>query len=252
MAKLRDIRLYVQEKLVQHATLFLSKEQSHYVSHVMRVASRDSIKIFNGQDGEWRAEITDIQKNSVALIAQELLREQHRVPHISLLFAPVKYAKAEDLTLKATELGIRHIQPVQTERTIVTRVNLERMQARAIEAAEQCERLDIPSISDLAPLKDALAKLDDKTALLHCDETGNGKSWLELIGTLKHYKKFAVLIGPEGGFSEKERKLISKHNSSYGISLGPRILKADTAIIAALTLAQATAGDWDEQPRFNM
>ena len=237
------IRLFVPTPLSADAGLALGAGQSHYLAHVMRQPVGAVISIFNGLDGEWTASVEHVGKHGVLLRAIERVRAQQTTPDLDLVIAVVKRSRLETIIEKATELGCRRIRLVLTDRTNAERVRVERLAAIAVEAAEQTGRLDVPDV--VAPVK--LAKLldgwDAKRRLLFCDEGGDAKPVIEaLVG--RGAAAWAVLIGPEGGFSPAERDRLRGQTYVTPATLGPRILRADTAAISALTLWQAAAGDW--------
>jgi 16S rRNA (uracil1498-N3)-methyltransferase len=243
--------------LVPDSAFSLDEEQARYLTRVMRLNIGDAARVFNGRDGEWRAEITDIAGRRVEMTPVEKLREQagQGALPLTLLFAPVKKSETDFIVEKATELGAAIIQPVITERTQTRTVRLDRFQKIALEAAEQTERLDLPEVVDALSLDAALAALPDGTALIFCDEAGDetdapwggqaGRAG-PMAGVLEGVKgrAAAILIGPEGGFSPAERTFLRGRPETYPVSLGPRILRAETAAVSAMTLWQAICGDW--------
>lgn len=249
------IRMFIKAPLMQGASINLDKSQSHYLITVMRRKISDSVLIFNGHDGEFEATITSDSKSSAVLDVIKKTKEQHSSPNLTLLYAPVKNAKNEFIIQKATEMGASAIQPVITQHTIKDKINIERLLLVAIEAAEQCERLDIPDVNEIDVLEKILPKYNDHKIIL-CDETGAGKSASEVFSELKltcqnnENDKFAILIGPEGGFSDAEIKTLHAQKNVFAIGLGPRILRAETAIIAALALWQNYLGDFNQKPDF--
>ena len=241
------IRLYVPEAaLAAGAEAALTPGQAHYLQNVMRRTPGDPVRLFNGRDGEWRAQITHLAKRGGAARAERQTRAQDAVPDLWLLFAPVKRAPLDFLVQKATELGIAGLGAVLTRRTHVSRVKEERLAANALEAAEQCGRLTVPEIFPTRPLEDVLAHWPPDRTLLFCDEAGAPPA-LEALGALPRGPA-AVLIGPEGGFDADERARLRAKPFVAPMSLGPRILRADTAGIAALTLFQAVLGDLRKAP----
>ncbi|MFW6027853.1 MAG: 16S rRNA (uracil(1498)-N(3))-methyltransferase [bacterium] len=245
------IRLYVREALGPGAHFTLPRDQSHYAARVMRAGPGDPVLLFNGKDGEWRAVIASTDKRSVTVRVETRLREQDTVPDLTLLFAPVKRARLDFLAQKATELGVRALRPVFTRRTIVKRINLERMEANAGEAAEQCGRLTVPEVLEPVKLTRLLEAWPAGHRLLFCDEAlpesapaRRAREVLSGLGGAERTAPWSVLIGPEGGFAPEERDLLHALRGSIAVSLGPRIMRADTAAIAALALWQAHLGDW--------
>jgi 16S rRNA (uracil1498-N3)-methyltransferase len=244
-------RLYCEQPLQANAAVALSRDQAHYVQHVLRLKTGDPVAAFNGRDGEWLAQVTSYSKSEAGLHTRRLLRPQQFSPDIYLLFAPIKGGKTETVIEKATELGVSVIQPVYTAHTVVTRLNDERLAKIAIEAAEQSERMDVPQVKAGMALKDALAGLNARI-LLFADESGGGENPATLLPRLfkAPAPALALLTGPEGGFSPQELTLLRQLPHAKAISLGPRILKADTAAVAALACVMALAGDWEHKPAF--
>jgi 16S rRNA (uracil1498-N3)-methyltransferase len=244
-------RLYIEESLSAGATLTLEKEQSHYLVNVLRMGKGSQVLLFNGRDGEWAAEITEPHKKNCVLTLARQTRKQEPLPDIWLLFAPVKKARLDFIAQKATEMGAAVIQPVFTERTVVTRLKDERLQANAVEAAEQCGLVAVPDVREAAKLADLLSAWDEIApgrTILFCDENeGPGATREALENLAREGRKgapLAVLVGPEGGFSPKERDLLRARKDTLAISLGPRIMRADTAAIAALAVVGLHLGDW--------
>lgn len=235
-------RLYVAQKLAERAEHALDKEQAHYVRDVMRLKPGDPLRLFNEADGEWLAYLTEAVRKSVRLRIEKKLTEATPPPDIDFIFAPLKHARLDYLVQKATELGARRLRPVITGRTIVDRVNLERMRANAVEAAEQCNLVFVPEVLEPEKLDRVLADWDEARALIYCDEAAVGSDTLATLRGLK--LPAALLVGPEGGFTPEERAGLRRLPFVTAISLGPRIMRADTAGTAALTLVQATLGDW--------
>jgi 16S rRNA (uracil1498-N3)-methyltransferase len=235
-------RLFVAARLHGTADIELPREQAHHLTAVLRLKPGDAVRPFNATDGEWLAYLTEASKKRVALRCERHLAEARKPPDLDLLFAPLKHARLDYMVQKAVELGARRLRPVLTRRTVAERVNLARMRANAIEAAEQCNLIALPEVLEPVKLEAALAAWSPERALIHCDET---LAQADPLAVLKAVKlPAAVLIGPEGGFDETERALIAAAPHSHAISLGPRILRADTAAVAALTLVQAAIGDW--------
>jgi 16S rRNA (uracil1498-N3)-methyltransferase len=235
-------RLYISDSLSSQTALTLQEKQAHYATHVMRRKEGDTLLLFNGRDGEWQATITDIRKKAVQMRVEKQTRIQVEAPDIWLIFAPIKAGHLEFLVEKATELGVSRLLPVRTDRTIVSRVNHARLQAHAIEAAEQSERLDVPILDDYQPLSALLSAWDASRSLIYGDESGHGKEATQLL----HGKSppLALLIGAEGGFSPSEFNVLKECSFTHALSLGKRILRADTAALAGLTLIQSLCGDW--------
>lgn len=244
-------RLYIEESLSAGASLTLDRDQSHYLVNVLRMGEGEAVLLFNGRDGEWAARIAEAHKKNCVLELTARTRAQEPLPDIWLLFAPVKRARLDFIAQKATEMGAAAIQPVFTERTVVTRLKDERLQANAVEAAEQCGLVAVPEVREAEKLGTLLAKWDEIAPgrrILFCDENegpGATRAALErLAGEGKKGTPLAVLVGPEGGFSPGEREMLRRRSDTLAISLGPRIMRADTAAIAALAVAGLMLGDW--------
>jgi len=235
-------RLYLDHRLAERAEHPLAQEQAHYVRDVMRLKPGDPVRLFNAQDGEWLAYLGSVTRKSVSLICEKKLAEAAPPPDIDFIFAPLKHARLDYLVQKATELGARRLRPVYTARTIVERVNLDRMKSNAVEAAEQCNLVFVPEVNEPEKLDRLLAGWDPGRALIYCDERSDGADTLTLLKGLK--LPAALLIGPEGGFTPEEREGLRRLPFVTAISLGPRIMRADTAGTAALALVQAVLGDW--------
>jgi 16S rRNA (uracil1498-N3)-methyltransferase len=244
-----SIRLFVEYSLHAGAQVELSKEQAHYLGNVMRAKAGQHVGLFNGKDGEWLAEIADINKKYALLLIKEQLRAYQASPDIWLVFAPIKQGRIDYMIEKATELGVSELHPVMTRRTIVSRVNEKRLSAHVIEAAEQSERLDVPALQTPKKLEALLNDWSEDRTLLYGDETGGGETISEVIKTIAK-EKLAVLIGPEGGFASEELAMLRNQSFTKPVGLGPRVLRADTAAIAALSAIQALSGDWQGKPRF--
>lgn len=237
------IRLHVPTPLSADAAVLPTLDQSRYLTQVMRLKLGDSLLAFNGRDGEWRCVITEILKKGVVLRAEELVRPQAMGPDVQLLIAVVKKSALEFAVEKATELGARRVGLVVTHRTQVQHVRMDRLDAIAIEAAEQTGRLDVPMIDEPVKLAELLDGRESGRRLMFCDETGGAPAAAALAEA--GGGPWTVLIGPEGGFSPEERERLRALPFTTAVSLGPRILRADTAAISALTLWQAAVGDWD-------
>ncbi|WP_262695829.1 16S rRNA (uracil(1498)-N(3))-methyltransferase [Kordiimonas aquimaris] len=241
-----NIRLYIEESLSQGMSITFDKDQSHYLANVMRSKLGSEIAIFNGQDGEWIGEITDIQKRAVTLQLNERRREQATEPDVWLVFAPIKKARIDFIAQKATELGASLLLPIYTRRTIVDRVKTDRLHANAVEAAEQCERLTVPTIGEPVKFEKLMADWPADRRIMFCDETLSGKPAHTALSNFTKVPKepWAIFIGPEGGFDDSERSFLHNHKNAVPVSLGPRIMRADTAAMAALSLWQSALGDW--------
>ncbi|QXM24460.1 16S rRNA (uracil(1498)-N(3))-methyltransferase [Elioraea tepida] len=236
------IRLFVPDPLAEGATIRLAPEQTHYLAAVMRRAAGDLVFVFNGRDGEWRARITTLGRGAT-LALEERTRPQEPAPDLWLLAPVLRRETLEWMVEKATELGVTRILPVTAERSAVTRTNAPRLRAIATEAAEQCRRLDVPAIAEPARLATVLAGWDPHRLLLVADESGLAPP----VGTVLRTAAagpWAVLVGPEGGFAPRELDGVRDLPFCRVASLGPRILRAETAAVATLAILQALAGDW--------
>jgi len=242
----RAPRLYVDAPLHEGQTVVLERNQGNYLGNVLRLGAGDSILVFNGRDGEWRAEIAG-RKRADSLTVQTRTRPQDRLPDLAYVFAPLKHARLDYMVQKAVEMGASRLQPVLTQHSQVSRVNLERMRANAIEAAEQCGILALPEIAPPIPFDRMLADREHGRILVFCDEASDV---IDPIATLRaahsgHVRPpLAVLIGPEGGFADHERTALLAQPNVVRLALGPRILRADTAAVAALALVGSVLGDW--------
>ncbi|MBB5744897.1 16S rRNA (uracil(1498)-N(3))-methyltransferase [Brevundimonas variabilis] len=237
------VRLYVTPDLGSGTPIAPTPDQSRYLTGVMRLTQGDDILIFNGRDGEWRATITEFTKRGVVLTCRELARPQAFGPDLELVVALVKKSRVETIVEKAAELGVRRIRPTITRRTNVEKVRLDRLDAIAMEAAEQTGRLDVPIVDDPEKLEAILDGWDPARRLMFCDEAGGEPAMAALQAAGPG--PWAILIGPEGGFAPEERARLRALPFTTAVSLGPRILRADTAAIAAMTLWQAAIGDWE-------
>jgi 16S rRNA (uracil1498-N3)-methyltransferase len=232
-------RLYVPEPLAGGAMLTLEGAPANYLANVLRLGPDAQLKLFDDRTGEWLAQILDAGKRRVTIRVVSRLRPREPVPDLWLLFAPLKRARIDFLVEKATELGVARLLPVLTRRTVVDRVKDDRLRAHMIEAAEQCERTALPELAEAIKLDTLIASWPAGRALLFADETG-GAPLLEAAAP----GPTAILIGPEGGFTEEERALLRACPATRPISLGPRILRAETAAVAAVALWMAAVGDW--------
>ncbi|HEY5337527.1 MAG TPA: 16S rRNA (uracil(1498)-N(3))-methyltransferase [Rhizomicrobium sp.] len=237
------VRLYVEAALESGARFAPSDAQAHYLLHVMRAKQGDHLSLFNGRDGEWLAVIAEVTKRACQFACEKQTRAQSGTPDVWLCFAPIKKTPADYVVQKATELGVAALIPVFTRRTIVTRVNVERMAANAIEAAEQSDRLTVPEIREPLPLDKLLKDWPRERRIIFCDEGGGA---LPIAKALAHVASgpLAILTGPEGGFDPAEREAIRSQDFVVPVTLGPRILRADTAALASLAVLQALKGDW--------
>jgi 16S rRNA (uracil1498-N3)-methyltransferase len=238
-------RLHVEADLRADARLSAEDGQANLLLNVLRLKAGDGLLVFNGRDGEWRAEIFEAKKRAAVLRVVERTRAQEGGPDIDYCFAPLKHARLDYVVQKAVEMGAARLRPVITRRTQVSRLNLDRMRANAIEAAEQCGILRVPDVEPETSLERMIAGWPADRLLVFCDE---GAEIADPVAALREasagVSKAALLIGPEGGFDEKERALALSAPRIVRLSLGPRILRADTAAVAGMTLIQSVLGDW--------
>ena len=250
-------RLYIDADIKAGAAVVMAPAQAHYLKNVLRRETGSKILLFNGRQGEFEASIVELKKKGGLAAVAVQSRQQVSEFHLSLLFAPVKRAPLETIIQKGTELGVTRFQPVLTERTVAQKLNIERLQAIAIEASEQCGRLTVPSIEPAQKLAALLESWPEGARLIFCDEAGDDetKEWggregravpaLDALRAIDRKDEvLSVLTGPEGGFTSTERARIRDTRSTTAVTLGPRILRADTAALAALVLVQAARGDW--------
>lgn len=238
----RTPRLYVDAPLAEGQEVALDRDQANYLINVLRLNRGDAVLLFNGRDGEWRAVLGGTGKRAVTAAPGERLRPQPRPLDLHFLFAPLKHARLDYMVQKAVEMGASRLQPVTTQHTQVTRINLERMRANTIEAAQQCGILSLPEVAEPVAFQHVV-RADTGRLLVFCDEAADVKDPVAALEGARP-APMAVLIGPEGGFSEEERAALLKRPNVVRLSLGPRILRADTAAVAALALVQAVLGDW--------
>jgi 16S rRNA (uracil1498-N3)-methyltransferase len=240
----RSPRLFVDAALAPGDSVALERSQSNYLGNVLRLSEGGAILVFNGRDGEWQASIRGRKRpDSLNIIART--RPQDRLPDLAYVFAPLKHARLDYMVQKAVEMGASSLQPVLTRFTQVSRINGERMRANVIEAAEQCGILSIADVAEPAPLDRYLSQRQAQRLLVFCDEAADATDPLRALQSdLTAANGIDVLIGPEGGFAEEERGLLLRQPRTLRLSLGPRILRADTAAVAALALVQAALGDW--------
>lgn len=247
-------RLYVDSPLAEGQSVGLDHERAHFLRHVLRLDRGDPVAVFNGRDGEWGALIDGFGKGWCSLTVTAQRRPQSGCPDLWLLFAPLKKGRIDFVAEKATEMGVSRLCPVFTRRTDPNRVNTDRLRANAVEAAEQCERLSVPDIADPLPLDRALAAWPSDRTLYLCAEAGSAQPIAQAMRSAGS-SPAALLVGPEGGFDQSELDELGKLPFVVPVGLGPRILRADTAVVAALACWQSLAGDWtadggDTRPPF--
>ncbi|MEM6635855.1 MAG: 16S rRNA (uracil(1498)-N(3))-methyltransferase [Pseudomonadota bacterium] len=235
------IRLYVDHPLAMGQPVPLTRDQAHYLFGVMRAQTGAEVALFNGQDGEWTAEVADVGKRGGTLAVRQKTAPLRRPPDLWLLFAPIKKARTDFIVEKAAEMGAARIIPVQTEFTNAERVRRDRLQAHAIEAAEQCGGTFVPEVAEMRKLADVITNWPVERHLMFCDETLAGQAGA--LDTTQG-RSWAILVGPEGGFSARERRHLLTVPTVSPVALGPRILRADTAAVAAMALWQKALGDW--------
>jgi 16S rRNA (uracil1498-N3)-methyltransferase len=241
----RQPRLFVDAALAAGETVTLERSQSNYLGNVLRLSAGETILVFNGRDGEWQASISGRKRpDSLKIVTQT--RPQDRLPNLTYVFAPLKHARLDYMVQKAVEMGASSLQPVLTRFTQVARVNGERMRANVIEAAEQCGILSLATVTEPVALDRYLSQRDGQRLLVFCDEAADTSNPLKALQSgLTVAAGIDILIGPEGGFADEERAILLRQPRTLRLSLGPRILRADTAAVAALALVQAALGDWD-------
>lgn len=235
------IRLYVEQALGVGQSIPLERDQAHYLFGVMRLSAGAYVALFNGRDGEYLARVVEAGKRGGVLECESQSRPLQLPPDLWLCFAPIKKARTDFIVEKAAEMGAARILPIQTEFTNSERIRRDRLQAHAVEAAEQCGGTYVPEVSELQKLDRLLADWPKDRNIMFCDENLAGAE--KVLGEAGG-EKWAILVGPEGGFSDAERKRLHAHPKAYPVSLGPRILRADTAVVAALTVWQSHLGDW--------
>ena len=246
---IRIPRLYAGSALTAGAAIVLEPPQAHYLLHVLRLKGGDPVLLFNGRDGEWRGQLETPGKRTVSVRLEESTRAQTAPGNLHYWFAPLKHSRLDYMTQKAVEMGASLLQPIITRYTQASRVNLDRMRANAVEAAEQCGILTLADVAAPLALAEALAQREPSRLLIFCDEDAEVK---DPVTTLRGARQsssrsnppMALLVGPEGGFAEDERAMLLQAPNVLRLALGPRILRADTAAVAALALVQAVLGDW--------
>lgn len=248
MKKKNLIRLFINTPLISGSDAVLDEAQSHYLCHVMKADAGDEILAFDNQNGEFLCRIREMKKKSTGIEVLKQTREFSRPADIWLLFAPVKKDQTDFIIQKATELGALKLIPVITRRTIADKTKTERFKAQAVEAAEQCRRVDIPEISDAVSLASLLKNWNNERRLYFMDETLQGENIYKVFSAAKAdgLSQAAILTGPEGGFDDNELELLRSCRFAEGVSMGKRILRAETAAAAALACWQAIAGDWQD------
>ena len=253
----RTPRVYLDYPLAAGTGVPLNRDQANHLRNVLRLGQGDAVLLFNGRDGEWRATLAGTGKKTLAAEVGEREREQPAAADLHFLFAPLKHARLDYMAQKAVEMGVSKLQPVITRHTQVARVNTERMRANAIEAAQQCGVLSIPEVGEPVPFKSLFRAADADRLLIFCDEDAEVKDPVAALAAVRPApsallpaaaadvaQPLAVLIGPEGGFSDEERTALTERPNVLRLALGPRIMRADTAAVAALALVQAVLGDW--------
>ena len=242
------VRLYVEDDLAPDTILTLTNKHHHYVRHVMRVEKQDRVALFNGAQGEWLAHIETLGTKETTLRVIARLRPQTASPDITLLFSPLKKTPLDILVEKAVELGVRRLQPVICQRTQAKRLGVDRLKAGIIAAAEQCERLDLPTLEASIKLPALLEAWPQTRLLIVGIELGPTPTLASLLQALDPAQKISFLVGPEGGFSEAEQAYFARLPFVRTVGLGPRILRAETAAISLLACWQALCGDWEQRP----
>jgi 16S rRNA (uracil1498-N3)-methyltransferase len=239
----RNPRLYINAPLAAGAEIECEPSQANYLINVLRSKTGDRVLLFNGHDGEWSAEIVSARRHGCKLQANMQTRSQTKAQDIHYLFAPLKHARLDYMVQKATELGVSALRPIITAHTMTERINLSRMRANTIEAAEQCGLLCLPSVEEPAKLENVILGWPEERSLIFADESAPLSSPLAALSDVPP-GPLAVLVGPEGGFSEDEKRFLRRQPFVHALSLGPRIMRADTAAVAVLALVNAVLGDW--------
>ncbi|MFC3162298.1 16S rRNA (uracil(1498)-N(3))-methyltransferase [Ciceribacter thiooxidans] len=242
-ANYRMQRLFVDAPLLAGATVEASPEQFNYLANVLRMTDGSELLLFNGHDGEWRATLAFPTRKRILMTAMEQTREQPEPCDLRFLFSPLKVGRMDYLVQKAVEMGAGVLQPVMTQHVQGKITNLDRLQANVVEAAEQCGVLSIPTVEAPKRLRDLLERWPETRRIIFCDEDSTTQNPLAALQGIRE-RSLALLVGPEGGFSDEERALLRGLDFVTAIPLGPRILRADTAAVAALAVVQATVGDW--------
>jgi 16S rRNA (uracil1498-N3)-methyltransferase len=243
-ANYRLQRLFVPDELAAGRQVEPDKAQSHYLANVLRLAEGAELLLFNGRDGEWLARLDEKSKKTVRLVCVEEARPQPPPSDLHYCFAPLKVGRLDYLIQKAVEMGAGVLQPVITQHTQMQKIGTDRIASNAVEAAEQCGVLAIPEVRESLKLDRLLSEWDGDRRLIFCDEDASTNNPLPALNAIRE-QKLALLVGPEGGFSEEERRMLRTLPFVTAVPLGPRILRADTAAVAALALIQATVGDWE-------
>ncbi len=238
------IRLHVETALAEGVEIPLDRGQSNYLINVMRLEAGAILALFDGSNGEWRAELTNAHRKGATLTVRDRLRVQEPLPDLHLLFAPIKKARTDFIVEKACEMGCARVRPVITRYTQSERLKLDRLRAHMVEAAEQCGGVNVPDLDAARPLLEVLAEWGEGRVLIFCDEARTAPPMLDALADVARGAPAALLIGPEGGFAPEEAERLHAHPATLPVSLGPRILRADTAAVAALALAQVALGDW--------
>lgn len=242
----KNFRLYINEELAPNISISLNEEQTHYLKNVVKYNLGETLNCFDNKNGEFACQITNISKKNIIITVLNKTKDFQQSPDIWLLFAPLKKDKTDFVIEKATELGCRKIIPIITQYTITNNIKTERYIAQSIEASEQCRRTDLPIIESPQKLENIIASWDKDRPLYFMDETLQSTPFLTLLQNNINISKGAILVGPEGGFSEAELTLLRKQSFTQGATLGPRILRAETAVASALSCWQLILGDWSK------
>lgn len=246
-------RIFMDTELNLGALVEPSGDTAHYLISVMRLKAGENIALFNGRQGEWLAEFQPVSRRQCQLKIIKQSKEQPTdIRPITLNFALLKKTPTDFLMQKSTELGVTHFQPIVTERTQSENIKISRLLAQIIEASEQCERLNIPTISEPISLDELLAQLTQDDLLIYGNESGDGLPINQFLSAQKYSQNIQFLMGPEGGFSPIELAKLKQHNYTHSVGLGPRILRAETAAIAAITAFQLYQGDWNIMPKWSL